>query len=93
MMKTISIILAIIAFAVGLRAANLWYKASRVHVIPMWDNQGYIELVDPVRAQSEWTVATQMTIPKSGQLNQRGASWTATAVALSTASTLIGALA
>jgi hypothetical protein len=92
-MRAISIGLAIIAFAAGLRAAHLWYKASTVHVMPMWDNQGYIEPVDPVRAQGEWSVATQMTILKSGELNRRGAIWTAAAVALSTASTLMGALA
>src|SRR3546814_5271207 len=77
-----AIVLAVLAFATGLRAAYLWYRASRVHVMPMWDNEGFIEPVDPVMAQSHWTVATQQTISKSGELNQRGAIWTAAAVFL-----------
>jgi hypothetical protein len=92
-LKNASIALAVIAFVVGLRAAYLWYKASTVHVMPMWDNHGHIEPVDPVRAQGQWSVATQMTIMKSGELNRRGAIWTAAAVGFSTASTLLSSLA
>lgn len=92
-MKIAAIVLAVLAFLTGLRAAYLWYRASRVHVMPMWDNEGFIEPVDPVMAQSHWTVATQQTISKSGELNQRGAMWTAAAVFLSTASTLVGSFA
>lgn len=91
-MKVASIALAVLAFITGLRAAYLWYRASRVHVMPMWDNNGRIEPVDPVRSAAEWNIATQQTISKSGELNQRGAIWTAAAVALSTASTLLGSL-
>ena len=59
-MKTGSIILAIVAFAVGLRAAHLWYRASRVQVVPMWAQDGRIEPVDPSRAQAEWIVARRI---------------------------------
>lgn len=92
-MKIASVCLAVLAFMVALRAAHLWYRASRVHVMPMWDNNGRIEPVDPVMSAAEWNVATQQTISKSGELNQRGAIWTAWVVALSTASTLVGSLA
>jgi hypothetical protein len=33
-MKVVAIILAFIAFVVGPRAAYLWYRASRVQVVP-----------------------------------------------------------
>lgn len=88
-MKIISIILAIFAFAVGLRAAYLWYRASRVQVIPMWVSDGRIEPVDPAQAQAEWIVALIETATKSGDLNRRGAQWTAAAVVLTTAATVV----
>jgi hypothetical protein len=91
-MKVASTILAVFAFLTGLRAAYLWYRASRVQIIPMWAVNGRIEPVDPAQAQAEWTVAMLDMATKSGQLNQRGAIWTAIAVGLSTASTLIGSL-
>jgi hypothetical protein len=91
-MKTASIILAIVAFAAGLRAAHLWYCASRVLVIPMWENGGRIEPVDPSQSQTGWIVAMLETAQKSGTLNRRAALWTAATVFLGTASTLLGAV-
>lgn len=91
-MKTGSIILAIVAFAVGLRAAHLWYRASRVQVVPMWAQDGRIEPVDPSRAQAEWIVAMLETATKSGDFNRRAAQWTAAAVVQSTAATLAGSV-
>ena len=89
-MKIVSIILAIIAFGAGLRAAHLWYRASRVQVVPMWAQDGRIEPVDPSRAQAEWIVAMLETATKSGDFNRRAAQWTAAAVVLSTAATFVG---
>lgn len=90
-MKQASIVLAIIAFIAGLRAAYLWYRASKVHVMPFWSDGQSIEPVDPVTAAAHWNIATQKTIAKSGTLNQRGAVWTAISIAFSAASTLVGA--
>lgn len=89
-MKYAAIALAVCAFLTGLRAARLWYLASKVHVMPFWSDGQSIEPVDPVMSAAHWNVATQQTISKSGELNQRGAMWTAAAVVLSTASTLVG---
>jgi hypothetical protein len=88
--KVVSIILAIVAFAAGLRAAHLWYRARRVQIIPMWAQEGRIEPVDPNRAQAEWIVAMLETATKSGDFNRRAAQWTAAVVVLSTAATLAG---
>lgn len=90
-MKEASIILAIIAFIAGLRAAYLWYCASKVHVVPFWSDGQSFEPVDPVMAQGHWNVATQQTIAESGKFNQRAAMWTAVSIGISAGSTLIGA--
>ena len=89
-MKLVSVLLAVIAFLAGLRAAHLWYRASQVQIIPMWVSDGRIEPVAPGQAQSEWIVAMLDTATKSGNFNRRAAKWTALAVALSTAATLAG---
>ena len=92
LLKLASITIAIVAFIAGIRAAELWYKASRIQIVPMWVNDGRIEPVNPGQAQAEWIVAIIETANKSGDLNKRAARWTAAAVALSTVSTLLGAL-
>ena len=91
-LKLAAIIVAIVAFIAGIRAAYLWYRASRVQIVPMWVKDGRIEPVNPGQAQAEWTVATNEAVSKSGELNRGAAKWTAAAVALSTISTLLGAL-
>ncbi|MES2056274.1 MAG: hypothetical protein V4564_10070 [Pseudomonadota bacterium] len=88
MTKSLALGLAVVAFLAGLRAAYLWYRASRVQIVPMWGVDGRVEPVDPHLAQAEWIVALLETASKSGDLNRRAAIWTAVAVALSTASTL-----
>jgi hypothetical protein len=82
------IALTTVALAVGLRAAHIWYRASRVQIVPMWTRNGRIEPVDPMQAQAEWLVALLETATKSGDLNRRASLWTAAAVALSATSTL-----
>lgn len=91
-MKVASIILAILAFIAGIRAAYLWYRASRVQIMPMCANDGHIEPVDPHQTQAEWIVALIETAAKSGDFNRRAAQWTAAAVVLSTAANLAGLL-
>lgn len=91
-MKAVSIFLAIIAFAAGLRAAQLWHQASRVQIEPLWAQNGRLEPVDPVAAQSEWLVGIFQASNASGDLNRRAAKWSAIAVALSTAATLVGVI-
>jgi len=89
-MKIASIVLATVPFVSGLRAAQLWYRSSRVQIEPLWAQSGRIEPVDPVQAQSEWLYGIFQASNASGELNRRAAKWTAAAVALSTAATLAG---
>ena len=91
-MKLAAIGLALAAFVAGLRSAWLWYRASRVQIIPMWEKDGRIEPVDPTMAHAEWIVALLETATKSGDLNRKAAAWTAATIALATLSTLIGAV-
>lgn len=85
-------LLAIMAFAAGLRAAQLWYRASKVQFMPLWEKNGQIEPVDPHLSQAQWIVALLQTADKSGELNRSAALWTAWSVALSAATTLLGVL-
>ena len=91
-MKTLSVVLAVLAFASGLWAAYLWHQASRVQVIPFQEYEGRIEPVDPHQSQAEWIIALIDTAIQAGDLNRRAAKWTALAVALSTASALLSSL-
>ena len=92
-MKVASITLALIASATGIWSSWLWYRASRVQIMPMWQTEGRIEPLDPTSAQAEWIVALLQTATKSGHLNRKAAVWTAATVLLSTIATLVGAVA
>ncbi len=91
-MKAASVVLAIVASVAGLRAAYLWYRASRVQIEPLWAQSDRIEPVDRVQAQSEWLYGIFQASNTSADLNRRAAKWTAVAVALSTAATLAGSI-
>jgi hypothetical protein len=91
-LKRASIVLAVAAFLTGLRSALLWYRASRVQIMPMWIKDGRVEPLDPTSAHAEWIVTLLETATKSGDLNRKAAIWTATTVFLATLSTLSGAL-
>lgn len=83
---------AIASFVAGMRAAVLWYRASRVNVPPMWEHDGRIEPVDPTRASQHLIIALSQTAQQSSNLNRRAAIWTAWSVAASAASVLISVL-
>lgn len=85
--------LSIAAAICGARSAYLWYKASRVQIVPMWEENGQIEPVDPMKAQSQWIVALIQTATKSGDLNRRAAVWTAWAAGLSATAAAVSAVA
>lgn len=91
-MKLAAIAFAVLAFCIGLRAAYLWHKASKVNVIPMWETDGRIEPVDIALGHQVWITAILKTAEKSGKLNREAAIWTAIAVLVSTLSSVIGAL-
>lgn len=91
-MKYLAIGLALLAFAAGLRSALLWHRASRIHVVPMFVEDGQMQTVDPYSQNVEWVIALLKTAEKAGLLNRKAAEWTALTVVLSTLSTLIGAV-
>lgn len=88
-MKFVLLALAVFAFLAGLRSAWLWYRASRVQIIPMWEQNGRIEPVDVRASQQEWIIALLQTAQKSGDLNRRAALWTAATALLSAISALV----
>ena len=89
-MKVALLAVALAAAWTGAWAAWLWYKASRVNVIPLWAVNGRMEPVDPQQATSEWIVAFLQTGQKASDLNRRAALWTAISVFLSGATTVAG---
>lgn len=84
--------IAILSFVAGMRAAILWYQASKVNVAPIWEHDGKIEPIDPTRASQHLIIALSQTMQQSSALNRRAAVWTAWSVAAGAASALIGAL-
>jgi len=91
--KCVAIGTAILAFLIGLRAAHLWYQASKVGAHPFWEHDGRIEPVDPTLASQHMIVALNVAAQESGALNRHAAIWTAFSVAASAASALFGAFA
>lgn len=92
---------AIAAFAVGMRAAYYWMKASEVEPDPGWrtglalspeDALKPIEPLDDQAKLTDWNAAHLEAWQKSANLNKTAAKWTAYAVALATISSVIGTL-
>jgi hypothetical protein len=90
-MKCATIMLAILAGGVGLRAAQLWFFASRVQPIPMWAELNTMEPLDHVQAQSHWIGGLLKASTESSELNKRAALWTAWAVGLGALGSIAGA--
>ena len=81
-MKWVILAVAVLSAIAGLIATRYWWKASKVFVMPMWEQNGRIEPVIPELAASSWTVAFIQTFQKAGRLNKIAAGWTAAAVIL-----------
>jgi hypothetical protein len=89
--KWISLGFAIIAFVAGLRAALLWYRASKVEIVPMWVDDGRMEPLDMGLSNLEWIVAILKSQNKAGDLNRVAAIWTAISIGFRSIATLVGA--
>lgn len=72
------------------RSALLWYRASKVNIVPHWLAEGGLEPLDPQNANTEWIIALIGTGRKSGEINRKAALWTAIAAVLSAISTIFG---
>lgn len=91
-MKVVSIVLALLALAAGLLAAWYWRKSSKVLFVPAYPTE--TGLASPSFNQAEaWIPAVINTFQKAGRLNMIAAQWTAAAVALGAAASVVGALA
>jgi hypothetical protein len=55
----------------------------------MWIEQGRIEPVMPGQANTEWIIAMMQSATKAGALNAKAALWTAVAIVLSTAASVV----
>lgn len=86
-MRSLSILLAIAGFSVGLAAAYYWWLASRVETKPAWYG---VEPVDRVQSQSGWIVGLLDAASRSAKLNQKAAVLTGIAILLSTGSGIVG---
>jgi hypothetical protein len=72
--------------AAGLWAAYCWWKASKVEIDP----GGVTETCDPELMQMYWTTGIMKAVGDSARLNKTAALWTAVAVLLTAASSVLG---
>jgi hypothetical protein len=91
-MKYVALALALLAAGTGLLAALYWHRASKVQIIPMWEEQGRMEPVSLAQGNTEWIVGLLKTGEKSSYLNKVAAQWTAVSVFLGALSSLAGAV-
>ena len=86
-----SIVTALAALHVGIRAALIWRDASAVSTDPGWrigppidenDAVKLMEPLDPIQAQMDWIVAVMQPGAKSADLNRKAAISTAWALGL-----------
>ena|SRR5450759_268587 len=95
-----SIVLAVAALIVGLRAAGYWLDASKIPIDPGWNSgmPGDTRPIEPGDLEgtgrlSDWNNATMEAVWQSSNLNKKAAVWTAGAVVLAGVSSVVGALA
>jgi hypothetical protein len=95
-MNMLDIALAVAAFATGLRAAWLWYRASKVQPDPNWPQEPVaglpLEPAEPTFTEIGWTSAVLTSMQVSASLNAKAAFWTAVSVVLAAASAIAARL-
>lgn len=84
------LVLALICLAAALRSAWLWYRTSRVPIIPLWETLGQIEPVGGT--DNHWIIGMMTAAQQSAALNRAAAIWTGGAALAGAASTVAGAL-
>ena len=87
-MQIVSLAVAAAACGTGLRAAYLWWQASRIPVVPAW----YVEPGEAEASMQGWIAALLEASNKSGTQNAAAAVWTAWSVGLSGVASLLGAV-
>ncbi len=96
MKEPITTVLAFTTLLVGLRASLLWYRASKVEIIPETKSP-WRGTIDPMNyasyiagEESKRRIAIEKAYQRSGALNANAALWTAIAVFAGTLTTLAG---
>lgn len=92
-MKTIAIVgvLALVTAGVGLYAALLWLRSSKIVVIPTYARYGGVEQAgEGGQAAMDWIDGVLQANQESSDLNRKAARWTALSVALGAITTIIG---
>lgn len=99
-MRVIITVLKVAEFATGLIAAWYWYRSSKVDYNFMKKLTGKSPSIEeqyshynPKLDIMNTAISTKASFRQAAQLNKTAALWTAASVALSVASTIIGALA
>jgi hypothetical protein len=87
-MQIVSFAVAAAACGTGLRAAYLWWQASRIPVVPAW----HVEPGEAEASMQGWIAALLDASSKSGVQNASAAIWTGVSVGLSGVASLLGAV-
>lgn len=78
-------IVGVVSSIIGLNAARLWYRASKVEIPLPW----VTEPVNPTLSNAGWMSALLTASSNSAELNRRASIWTAVSVALAAASNFL----
>lgn len=87
-MQIVSLAAAAAACGTGLRAAYLWWQASRIPVVPAW----YVKPGEAEASMQGWIAALLEMSSKSGTQNAAAAVCTGVSVGLSGVASLSGTL-
>ncbi|HEY5364097.1 MAG TPA: hypothetical protein VIJ49_07850 [Aestuariivirga sp.] len=90
-MKAVNLLFEFTSICAGLFAAYLWYKASKVEVIPAWAKDNGFEPVDEDRKHSDWIGGILEATNTSGKLNKTAALWTAGSLILNAFTSIVEA--
>lgn len=89
-MAIASLVFATLSTGAAFRSAWLWYRSSKVEIVPLWVKLGQIEPVGG--SDTDWTVGILEAAQKGAAINRAAAIWTGTATALGALATVAGAL-
>ncbi len=87
-MPVFSLLFAGLACGSGLWAADEWWKASRIPVVPAW----HVEPGEVTSSMQGWMAAIMAASDQSNRQNARAAIWTGVSVALSGLAAFLGAV-
>ena len=89
-LKTVSVILSVIALLFGLVSAYYWHAASKAPIVPAWE----LEIRDDINKNiMGWVTGNMIAFKRSGDLNKRAAMWTAATILVSTVASVLSTLA